>query len=188
MIFVMGSSDPNGRLIFAKQKEIAKSIVDLPDSADQRYGIVHYDNYPSVPVRLGYIRDKDALKGVVDGITWRRNGTAFMHAIQKAADQFKKEGRLGADSVLVLFSDGKQKATNQELSEIGAMLRKQGIMIKIVTIGEETDTLRPLAPGSNSIVSVNITDPTSAVAIGQITGDILSGMDKNIDVSYLVFV
>ena len=179
MIFVMGSSDPNGRLIFAKQKEIAKSIVDLPDTADQRFGVVQYDSYPSVPARLGYIRDKKSLKEVIDMITWRRDGTAFIHALRKAADQFEKEGRPNADSVIVVFSDGKQKATDQELSEVGAMLRKKGIRVKVVTTdkGSDGSRLKPLAPGDAGIVSVNITDSTTDVIISKITGDILSGMD-----------
>ncbi len=179
MIFVMGSSDPNGRLIFAKQKEIAKSIVDLPDTADQRFGVVQYDSYPSVPARLGYIRDKNSLKEVIDMITWRRDGTAFIPALRKAADQFEKEGRPNADSVIVVFSDGKQKATDQELSEVAAMLRKKGIRVKVVTTdkGSDGSRLKPLAPGDAGIVSVNITDSTTDVIISKITGDILSGMD-----------
>jgi hypothetical protein len=179
MIFVMGSSDPNGRLIFAKQKQIAKAIVDLPDTADQRYGVVQYDNYPSVPVRLGYIRDRTSLKEVVDRITWRRNGIAFIHALRKAADQFEKEGRPNADSVIVVFSDGKQRITKQELSEIGAMLRKKDITVKVVTTDQRSDgsRLKPLAPGDAGIVGVDLTDPITDVIISRITGNILSGID-----------
>ena len=186
----MGSSDPNGRLIFAKQKEISKTIVDLPDTAGQRYGVVQYDSYPSVPARLGYIRDKNSLKEVIDMITWRRDGTAFMDALRKAADQFEEEGRPNADSVLVVFSDGKQKTTNQELSEVGAMLRKKGITVKVVTTDEGRDgsRLRPLAPGDSGIVSVNITDPTTDVLISKITGDILSGMDLIIAILIIIII
>ena len=182
MIFVMGSSDPNGRLVFAKQKEIAKSIVDLPDTASQRYGVVQYDSYPSVPARLGYIRDKTSLKGVIDTITWRRDGTAFVSALRKAADQFEMEGRPNADSVIVVFSDGRQAFTSHELSEIGAMLRKKGITVKVVTTDGESDgsRLRPLVPGDDSIVRINITGPASDIVISQITGDILSGMVKTV--------
>ena len=182
MMFIMGSSDPNGRLIFAKQKEIAKSIVDLPDTADQRYGVVQYDSYPSVPARLGYIRDKNSLKEVIDMITWRRDGTAFISALREAAHQFDMEGRPNADSVIVVFSDGKQKLTTQELSEIGAMLRKKGIRVKVVTTdgGSDRSRLRPLVPGDDSIVSINITGPASDIVISEITGDILSGMNDTV--------
>ena len=174
---MMGSSDPNGRLIFAKQKEIAKSIIDLPDTAHQRYGVVQFDNYPSVPARLGYIRDKMSLKEVIDRITWRRDGTAFTHALRKAADQFEKEGRPSADSVMVVFSDGKQRATNQELSEVGALLRKKGITVKVVTtdVGSDGTRLKPLAPGDAGIVGVNTAAPITTVIISKITGNILSG-------------
>lgn len=188
----MGSSDPNGRLIFAQQKEVAKSIVDLSDTAGQRYGVVQYDSYPSVPARLGYIRDKNSLKEVIDMITWRRDGTAFMSALRKAADQFEMEGRPNADSVIVVFSDGKQKLTTQELSEIGAMLRKKGIAVKVVTTdsGSDGSRLRPLVPGDDSIVSINITGPTSDIVISEVTGDILSGMNKTVlsclDYSYFI--
>lgn len=180
IIFILGSSDPNGRLSFAKQKEIAKSIIDLPDTADQRYGVVQYDNYPSIPVRLGYIRDKRSLKDVIDRITWRRDGTAFLEALRQAADQFDKEGRPKAQFEVVLFSDGKIKTTYQELSEIGAMLRKKNISIRIVTTDEDgdRDRMKPLTPDEGGIVGVKITENVTDVIISKVAGKILTGMSN----------
>ena len=175
----MGASDPNGRLTLAKQKEIAKFIVDLPDTAHQRYGVIQYDNYPSVPVRLGYIRNKNSLKEVIDMITWRRDGKALLPALRKASEQFEREGRPNSDSIIVVFSDGEQKETTQELSEIGAMLRKKGITVKVVNtdVGSDGSSLRPLSPGRDSIVTVNTTQPTSDIVISKIIGDVLSGVN-----------
>lgn len=178
MIFVMGSSKPNGRLILAKQKEIAKYIINLPNTAGQHYGVIQYDSYPSVPVRLGYIRDKATLKEAIDLITWRRDGTAFIDALRIAADQFKKEGRPNADSILVVFSDGKEQGTKQELSQVGAVLRKNGITVYILTTDEGRDNtdIGHLVPDNSRIVAVNITDPINDEIIDIITGDILSGI------------
>lgn len=176
MIFVMGSSDPNGRLIFAKQKDIVKEIVDIPYHSDVRFGVVQYDSYPSVPVRLGYIRDKDNLKQSINTMTWRRNGITLVHALRRAADQFVKEGRSNANSVLIVFTNGNQIASEIELSQVGAMLRKQGITVRVITTdGSTKNVLRPLVPKDFDVVAVNLTDPVSNVVITTITNGLLAG-------------
>ena len=131
-------------------------------------------------MRLGYIRDTKSLKEVIDRIAWRRDGTAFGDALRQAADQFEKERRPKAEAVLVLFSDGNIETTYQEMTEIGSMLRKKGISLRIVTTGGHGDReqLKPLAP--DGITSVNLTDGITELIRSKVASGILTGTWKTL--------
>ncbi|XP_046851485.1 collagen alpha-3(VI) chain-like [Xenia sp. Carnegie-2017] len=108
-------------------------------------------------------------------MTWRRNGITLAHALRRAADQFVKEGRSNADSVLIVFTNGNQIASEIELSQVGAMLRKQGITVRVITTdGSTKNVLRPLVPKDFDVVVVNLTDPVSNVVITTITNGLLA--------------
>ena len=137
-------------------------------------------------MRLGYIRDTKSLKEVIDRIAWRQDGTAFGDALRQAADQFEKERRPNAEAVLVLYSDGNTKMTYQEMTEIGSMLRKKGISLRIVTTGEDGEQLKPLAP--DGITSVNLTDGITELIRSKIAIGILTGTWKTLEIISRPFI
>lgn len=141
----MGSADPNGRDNWMKEKRIMNDIIEKPKDAFVKYGVVETDPIGSIHVPLGVYEDEKKLKESVKKIPFkeRRN---LDEGIKNAGNEFEKNGRPEARKIMIVFIDGKDVSTVEELKKVTEPLKKKNVKIIPVVLEDnvDKDKLKPL--------------------------------------------
>ena len=147
VMFVMGSAEPNSEKMWMKEKFIVKDIVEKPTNDFVKYGVVQFDKSGSVKIPLGEYTDENELKGQVDKLPLK-NGKALDEGIKSAGEEFDKNGRPKARKIMVVFIDGNDDSTKDQLDKVAKPLKKKNVKIIPVVLGENVDEekLKPLLP------------------------------------------
>ncbi|XP_028394002.1 collagen alpha-5(VI) chain-like [Dendronephthya gigantea] len=145
VIFVMGSADPNGRNTLTKEKIIVNDIIEKPNDAFVTYGVVQLNETDPVKVPLGDYNDEKELKEKVKKLPFKE-GKSLDEGIKKAGKELGKNGRPKARKVIVVFVDGNDDVTEEQLKKVAEPLKKKKVKIIPVVLGENVDEekLKPL--------------------------------------------
>ena len=143
----MGSSDPNAKEIWTKEKMIVNDVIGKPKDAFVKYGVVQYDKPGSVRVPLGDYKDEKELQEGVKKLLLKQS-KALDEGIKSAGGEFDKNGRPKARKVMVVFVDGNDDSTMEELKKVAEPLKKKKVKIIPVLLGENVDEekVKPLLP------------------------------------------
>ena len=145
VIFVMGSSDPNGATTLTKEKKLVNDIIDKPKDGFVKYGVVELDPTGTVKVPLGDYRDEKELKENVKKIPFKERNS-LDEGIKSGGKEFDKNGRPKARKIMVVFIDGNDDSTKDQLDKVAKPLKKKNVKIIPVVLGENVDEekLKPL--------------------------------------------
>ena len=145
MIFVMGSSDPNGTETLFKEKVIANDMIEKPKDAFVKYGVVEMDKAGSVKVPLGNYEDEKELKEDLKKLPFKER-KSLDEGVKSAGKEFEKNGRPKARMIMVVFLDGNDDSTKDALKKVAEPLKKKKVKIIPVVLGENVDEekLKPL--------------------------------------------
>ena len=141
----MGSADPNGRNTLTKEKIIVNDIIEKPNDAFVMYGVVQLNETDPVKVPLGDYDDEKELKGKIKKLPFKE-GKSLDEGIKNAGKELGKNGRPKARKVIVVFVDGNDDVTEEQLKKVAEPLKKKKIKIVPVVLGENVDEekLKPL--------------------------------------------
>ncbi len=133
MVLVIDKSGSMGDDKIELAKEAAKAVVELLDPGD-RVGIVAFDSYPEVLVRLQPARNRVR---ILDRIARLRSGggTEILAALEAAYDQIS----LSAAQIrhVILLTDGQSPA--QGIPGLVGQMSADGITISTVAVGNQAD-------------------------------------------------
>ena len=144
---MMGSSDPNGTTTLTKEKIVVNDIIDKPKDAFVKYGVVELDPTGTIKVPLGDYEDEKELKENVKKIPFKER-KSLDEGIKSAGKEFNKNGRPKARKIMVVFIDGNDDSTKDQLDKVAKPLKKKNVKIIPVVLRENVDEgkLKPLLP------------------------------------------
>lgn len=120
-------------------------MIEKPKDAFVKYGVVETDPIGSIHVPLGVYEDEKKLKESVKKMPFkeRRN---LDEGIKNAGNEFKKNGRPEARKIMIVFIDGKDVSTVEELKKVTEPLKKKNVKIIPVVLEDnvDKDKLKPL--------------------------------------------
>ena len=142
---MMGSADTNGRDTLSKEKLIVNDMIEEPNYAFVKYGVVEMDKAGSVKVPLGAYEDEKELKENVKKLPFKER-KSLDEGIKSAGKEFEKNGRPKARKIMVVFVDGNDDSTKNALKKVAEPLKKKKVKIIPVVLGENVDEekLKPL--------------------------------------------
>ena len=144
---MLGSANPNGKDTFIKEKTIVINMIEKPKDAFVKYGVTEMDKTGSVKVPLGDYKDEKELKENIKQIPFKER-KSLDEGIKSAGKEFEKNGRPKARKIMVVFIDGIDDSTMDELKKVTEPLKKKNVKIIPVVLGETLDEekLKPLSP------------------------------------------
>ena len=145
VIFVMGSSDPDGKATLTKEKILVNDMIEKPKDAFVKYGVVELDKNGTVRVPLGEYQDDKELKENVKKLPFKER-KSLDEGIKSAGKEFDKNGRPKARKIMIVFIDGNDDSTKDQLEKVSKPLKKKNVKIIPVVMGEnvDEDKLKPL--------------------------------------------
>ena len=135
---MMGSSDPTGKSTLTKEKILVNNIIDKPKDGFVKYGVVELDKNGTVKVPLGDYEDEKELKDNVKKIPFKER-KSLDEGIKSAGKEFDKNGRPKARKIMVVFIDGNDDSTKDQLDKVAKPLKKKNVKIIPVVLGENVD-------------------------------------------------
>ena len=143
----MGSADPNAEDTLAMEKMVVNDIIEKPKNAFVQYGVVEFDKPGSVKVPLGDYEDEKDLKEQVNKLPLKESKD-LDQGIKTAGEELEKKGRPKARKIIVVFIDGNDDSTMEELKKVAEPLKKKNVKIIPVLLGDNVDEekVKPLLP------------------------------------------
>lgn len=138
VVFVLGSSN---RQFFNMYKKLAMRTLNSPQAADTKYGVVTYDSTSVVVRGLKDFVSKDDLANRLGKLPWVGNGTDLEGGLRKANEVFKKEARLKARRILVVYGDGRFATNVEDLKKVRQTMDEEGVKVITVTFGSRDDDM-----------------------------------------------
>ena len=142
---MMGSSDPDGKATLTKEKILVNDMIEEPRDAFVKYGVVELDKNGTVKVPLGGYEDEENLKKNVKKLPFKER-KSLHEGIKSAEKEFDKNGRPKARKIMIVFIDGNDDSTKDQLEKVSKPLKKKNVKIIPVVMGEnvDEDKLKPL--------------------------------------------
>ena len=144
LAFIIDSSGSIGSSNYRKQKnfvkEVAKSFGLSPNGS--RAAMVLYSNSASVKARFGQFAGQTEFARAVEDLPYERGLTRIDKALELTASGiFAKDSRAGVPKIAMLITDGTQTqaADAKDLREASEPLRKAGVRVLAVGIGDGVD-------------------------------------------------
>ncbi|RYD45850.1 MAG: VWA domain-containing protein, partial [Verrucomicrobiaceae bacterium] len=139
-----------------KARQAAATLVDQLDANDV-FSLVTYDNESELlipPQRLSRREDRERAKATIFAIQ-PRGGTALYAGVSMGAEQVKRLFEHERVNRVILLSDGQANigpSKPGDLAQFGSVLRKGGISVSTVGLGEDynEDLMTALAESSNA--------------------------------------
>ena len=144
---MMGSSDPNGTTTLTKEKIVVNDMIDKPKDGFVKYGVVELDKNGTVKLPLGDYADEKEVAENVKKLPFKER-KSLDEGIKSAGKEFDKNGRPKARKIMVVFIDGNDDSTKDQLDKVAKPLEKKNVKIIPVVLGENVDEekLKPLLP------------------------------------------
>lgn len=141
----MGSAEPNIEETMDKEKLIVNEIIEKPKDSLVKYGVVQFGNNASVKIPLGDYLDESQLKDHIRKLSLT-DGRALNKGIETAGNEFEKNGRPKARQIMVVFIDGNDKSSGDELAKVARHLHEKDIKIIPVVLKDNVrkEKLKPL--------------------------------------------
>jgi hypothetical protein len=183
LVFALDGSDSLTKEEFENLKEfVIKSLPSYSISRENTHvGVIEYSDEVSIKLLLHQYFTIQELKEAIRGIEPSRGrGVVTDEALKTAANDvfsITSGGRPGAAKVLLVITDGASTG-NQQISEVIEPLKKAGIQIHVVAIGNRIPRkeLENMTSGEDSIHVV----PTAEELPGK-TDDVAEHVDKAIE-------
>ena len=160
-----------------------------------RTGIIRFSSSAEILITLGQFSTKQTLITEILGIAYLGGGTSTDLAIDRARDEFRKNGRSTAKHILIVLTDGQSRIPGDTLSQ-AQLAKSEGIEIFSVGIGSgvNINELNGIAsdPDSTHVLTVSDFSAASFASIiqqlnqGICTGNIFR-LSSQI-VNYLIFL
>lgn len=135
----MGASNPNGRDHFNNEKRAVVEIMKRISKSNNIFGVIQYDSAASIKSSLKEYTDDRRFREKVDSLSWRRDGINLKAGLEIAKMLFDTESRPKARKVLVVFTDGRLPNSVEDLKNTSEPLKKKGIKIISVAVGDEVE-------------------------------------------------
>lgn len=174
---VLDKSGSMGGAKIARAREAAKMAVERLGPNDI-VSIIAYDTTVSVVVPATKVADKEAIFEMIDGIKPGGNTALFAGVSKGAAEVRKFRGKDRVNRV-ILVSDGianRGPSTPGALGELGVSLRKEGISVSTLGLGEgyNEDLMFKLAEKSDGNHSFAESGERLVAILDEEFGDVLS--------------
>ena len=181
----MDGSNSLTRTQFESIKNLVSNTLDryTISPEETQVAVIEYSDRPAVLISLNDYKDRSTLQEAIDNIQPSRGqNTATDEALKLAADHVfspERGSRLGLPKALILVTDDKSTGI-QSLSDAAEPLRKKGVPVFVVTIGDRYDVeeIKDLNPSPNHVVSVD--EPEDMENLGP---KITNTIDMNIEKS-----
>ena len=185
LAFVLDGSDSLTRAQFENIKKLVSSTLDRYTIAPEetQVAVIEYSDRPSLPISLNDHNNRDTLQDALDNIQPSRGkGAATDDALKFAADQVfspERGSRTGLPKALILVTDDRSTGS-ESLRDAAEPLRKKGIPVYVVTIGNRYDEteVQDLAPSPGHVLSVDKPDDARNLA-PRITDTIDKSIEKS---------
>lgn len=147
VIFVMGSAKPQAKDKFDEEKEIVINLIKTPKDANVKYGVVQFGEKAETKIPLGSEDDERKLEKFVQILQWQEEGKSLDKGIKKAAMEFEISGRPNARKVLVIFVDGNDDSSKEDLAQVTRPLKNNDVEIIPVLVGDvDEDKIKVVVP------------------------------------------
>ena len=143
IVFILDSSGSVGNH-YGQEKNFIKNLAEefvIRENAVQA-GVVSFSHYATININLNQYTTTNTFNHAVENIPFMNGGTAIDLGLQLAKDMMvNAEGgsRDYVQKLLVLLTDGLHNGVNNNLGHIGKHIRKQGISILVIGIGNQVD-------------------------------------------------
>lgn len=169
--FAIGAASRDASNTLKHMKDVIKSIADKYGTDKIHYGLITFDNEPSIKVPFSMkIDSTETLKSFIDALPTTTGGPAVDKALEAAKTLFGGEGvRYDAQKVLVLMVDKKSSGDDAASVKTAMELKESGVNIITVAVGVEPDHkhLKNISSTPDNVVNTNTTDKPDEVG-GQI--------------------
>ena len=141
---MMGASGPNSAQTYATQQQIAKKVLESYDvsPSNVHVGVIRNGLYPKISLRLGQITDTNKLTNEISRITNPGDGNKLLQSLYLARTQLFDErngARPGLPKKLIVFASSKSEANKESLKQAGNSLKKSGIEVVTIGVGQNVD-------------------------------------------------
>ncbi len=116
--------------------KLLPEIVQKQQTSDTLFALIRYASIASIEVPF---QDKDNFTRDVANIYWTRRGDTLKEALDMVPRVFAEYGRPDAERVLVVFASNDDGTPRDDLIKVNMKLKKNGIRVIPVVIGEPTD-------------------------------------------------
>ena len=173
IIFVIGASGFSRSQIFQKSQQVVNKVIESESLPRVRYGVVLYDQDAYTVVNLDDFQEKSRLMGFISQITQPRAGQNYEKGILKALEMFTEEGKPSARRTIMLFTNSRSPASQNELEAIRSQLSRTRTRLIVVDIDGRGGNVRDVAPNAEDIVRVASWDNPDVI-----TADVTSVLVK----------
>ena len=141
--FIFGASGKNFDASFAKEKELAKKIVEKFDISRKStlVGAVVYDRNARLAWRFGDLVDARSTIYNINRLQRLRDGSNVLKALEIARDDLfsiTRGARRDLPKTLIAFID-KIEVRDQRLEDTARQLKDKGVKVILIAIGPEVD-------------------------------------------------
>lgn len=161
----MGASGFSRSQIFQKSQQVVNKIIDGESLPRVLYGVVLYDQDAYTVVNLDDFREKSRLMGFISQITQPQAGQNYEKGILKALEMFTEQGKPSAQRTVMLFTNSRSPANQNELEAIKSQLLRTRTRLIVVDIDGRGGNLRDVAPNPEDIVRVASRDNPDVVTV-----------------------
>jgi len=127
-----GSAGQDGFNAFQKFAQSLAERMNVDADAGSQVGIITYGSTPTVSLALA--GDAAAVTSSLSAMTWLKTDTNTAAALAVARAMLSDKGRVGAQPVVVVISDGSPISSHITSDEVDR-LKAQGVRMTFVTVG-----------------------------------------------------
>ena len=162
LAFLLGTSPgPLANERFAAQKNLVKGILKKYDVSKKKalISLILKDTQPFIALNLGDTTNKKDAELLIDSLRNRKRTIPMANAlafINNTVFTVRNGARPGVPKSILYFVDDMETGNRNNANEIAGKLREYKVKLVIVNQGDpvETDKLKLLAPGNESVFSV----------------------------------
>ena len=162
LAFLLGTSPgPLANERFAAQKNLVKGILKKYDVSKKKalISLILKDTQPFIALNLGDTTNKKDAELLIDSLRNRKRTIPMVNAlafINNTVFTVRNGARPGVPKSILYFVDDMETGNQNNANEIAGKLREYKVKLVIVNQGDpvETDKLKLLAPGNESVFSV----------------------------------
>ena len=165
IIFVIGASGFSRSQIFQKSQQVVNKVIEGESLPRVRYGVVLYDQDAYTVVNLDDFQEKSRLMGFISQITEPQAGQNYEKGILKALEMFTEEGKPSARRTIMLFTNSRSPASQNELEAIRSQLSRTRTRLIVVDIDGRGGNVRDVAPNAEDIVRVASWDNPDVITV-----------------------
>ena len=165
------------------QKDVAKQLLDkfVISPKDTHIGLLTYGRESKIVKKLGQIRNQIEAENAITGVSLGVAGNNLVSLLKRVRTQFflpSYGARSNVPKSLLIFVNGDDDVTTDELKEEAVKLREMGVKVVVLGFGENADPskLRQLAPTEDAFFFGDDLPEILRRSKSKIGGQLLPGM------------